>query len=42
MSESKASEKYDVLFSVSIILWHIDSLLGNDRGIYKYTTAVTE
>jgi hypothetical protein len=25
-----------------IILWHVDALLGNNRDINKYTTAVTE
>lgn len=24
------------------ILWHVDPLLGNDRKVSKYTTAVTE
>jgi hypothetical protein len=24
-----------------LILWHVDSLLGNDREISNYTTAVT-
>jgi hypothetical protein len=33
-----------ILFNdaLSIILWHVDPLLGNDREISNYTTAVTK
>jgi hypothetical protein len=32
-------ESHDLLQDV--ILWYVDALLGNDREIYNYTTAIT-
>jgi hypothetical protein len=37
----KHDKNLDVVFNKLVyILWHIDSLLGNDREISSYTTAV--
>jgi hypothetical protein len=38
----KNSLKWNIVISFIFIVWHVDQLLGNDREISNYTTAVAK
>jgi hypothetical protein len=42
MDENISEVYYSVEYIGGRILWHVEPLLGNDRGISNYTTAVAK